>query len=76
LLADALAVSRQIGDRRGEANSIAARARLALATGDREGAEADMAEAARILDTLHLTERAEALRREAPGWDTPDLGTS
>ncbi|MGH8902733.1 MAG: tetratricopeptide repeat protein [Egibacteraceae bacterium] len=67
----ALAVYRQIGDRLGEAYSVASRARLALAVGDRDGAAQDMAEAIRILTAINLTERAEQLRQEAAGWDTP-----
>jgi len=39
--------------------------RLAVATGHQDRAAADFAEAARILDTLGLAERADELRREA-----------
>jgi hypothetical protein len=67
-LTEALAVYREIGDRLGEAYGLAARARLAAATGDQNGAAADMAEAARILTAINLTERAEQLPQEAAGW--------
>jgi tetratricopeptide (TPR) repeat protein len=65
----ALARYREIGDRYNEAYGLAARARLALATGDQGGAVRDMAEAVRILTAINLPERAEQLRQEATGWN-------
>ncbi|MGH8885770.1 MAG: hypothetical protein ACRDYX_11455, partial [Egibacteraceae bacterium] len=72
----ALARYREIGDRYNEAYGLAARARLALATGDRAGAARDMAEAARILTAINLPERAEQLRQEAAGWEPPGLASA
>ena len=69
LLAQALPIYRQIGDRHGEANILVSRARLAITTGRRADAVSEMTEAIHIYTAIGLTKRAETLQSEVATWE-------
>jgi hypothetical protein len=70
LLTQALPIYRQIGDRLGEANTLVSRARLAIATGERASAVAEMAEAIRIYTAINLIQWVKTFQAEAATWET------